>query len=90
MNPLESIKRLLQRLNALPMAQRVGILAMVALAVAVVVVTSIWTMAPNYQYLFTDLNETDASLIVQKLKADRIPYKLVKGGTAIMIPEEKV
>jgi len=90
MNPLESIKRLFQRFTALPMAQRVGILAVVALAVAVVAVTSMWTMAPNFQYLFTDLNETDASLIVQKLKDDRIPYRLVKGGTAVMIPEEKV
>lgn len=90
MNPFESIKRLLQRFIALPMAHRVGLLAMFGLAAAVIVATSMWTMAPNFQYLFTDLNETDASMIVQKLKSDKIPYKLVKGGTAVMIPEEKV
>jgi len=90
MNPSESIKRLIQRFTALPMAQRVGLLVMIALAAAVIVVTSMWTMSPNYQYLFTELNETDASLIVQKLKADKIPYKLAKGGTAVMVPEEKV
>lgn len=90
MNLVDFFKRLAQRFGVMSMGQRMGLLALVGLAVAVVTVTSMWTLAPKYQYLFTDLSATDASLIVQKLKDDRIPYKLTKGGTAVMIPEEKV
>ncbi|MCK7467206.1 MAG: hypothetical protein MZU91_03000 [Desulfosudis oleivorans] len=50
------------------MGQRFGLLAVSGLAVAVVVVSLMWATAPKYQYLFTDLDEQDASLIVQDLK----------------------
>ncbi|MBN2298460.1 MAG: flagellar M-ring protein FliF [Deltaproteobacteria bacterium] len=72
------------------MGQRFGLFAVIGLAAAVISVTLMWTIAPTYQYLFTDLDEADASLIVQHLKENRTPYKLTKGGTAVMIPEENV
>lgn len=49
-----------------------------------------WAFEPKYQYLFTNLDEGDASLIVQDLKESRIPYKLTKGGTGVMVPEKNV
>lgn len=70
--------------------QKIAILGVTGLAVAVIVVSLMWALEPKYQYLFTNLDESDASLIVQDLKQSRIPYKLVKGGTAIMIPEKSV
>jgi len=90
MNPSDILNKFRQQFGAMSMGQKVGLFALMGLAVAVVVVTLMWTLAPKFQYLFTDLNATDAALIVQKLKDDRIPYKLVKGGTAIMIQEDKV
>ncbi len=79
-----------KRLSGMSMGQVFALLSVTALAAAVIIVTLMWTLAPKYQYLFTDLDDADASLIIQNLKDNRIPYKLVKGGTAIMIPEENV
>jgi len=84
------IKQLPAKFGAMSMGQRFGLLAVSGLAVAVVVVSLMWATAPKYQYLFTDLAEQDASLIVQDLKESRIPYQLTKGGTSIMIPEANV
>ncbi|HDP25242.1 MAG TPA: flagellar M-ring protein FliF [Deltaproteobacteria bacterium] len=78
------------RFSAMSMGQRFGLFAACGLVLAVVLVTLMWSLAPKYQYLFTDLSEADASMIVQNLKENRVPYKLVKGGSAIMIPEESV
>ena len=90
MNMKEFLTGLKEKLASLSMGQKVGILSLLGLGVAVFVVTLMWTLAPNYQYLFTDLSDTDASLIVQNLKENRIPYKLTNGGTAVMVPESKV
>ncbi|MGO9146330.1 MAG: flagellar basal-body MS-ring/collar protein FliF [Desulfomonilia bacterium] len=87
---INSLKQLPAKFGAMSMSQRFGLLAVVGLAAAVLVVSLMWATAPKYQYLFTDLNEQDASLIVQNLKENRIPYQLTKGGTAIMIPEANV
>ncbi|HPC47087.1 MAG TPA: flagellar basal-body MS-ring/collar protein FliF, partial [Deltaproteobacteria bacterium] len=84
------IKQLPSKFVAMSMAQRVGVLAVAAMAVAVVVVGLMWATAPTYQYLFTGLSEQDASLVVQHLKDSRIPYRLSKGGSAVMIPEKLV
>lgn len=87
---MKTLSQLPAKFMAMSMTQRFGLLAVSAMAVAVVVVGLMWATAPKYQYLFTDLNEQDASLVVQHLKDGRISYRLAKGGTAIMIPEKSV
>ena len=81
---MKTLSQLPAKFMAMSMPQRFGLLAVSAMAVAVVVVGLMWATAPKYQYLFTDLNEQDASLVVQHLKDGRISYRLAKGGTAIM------
>jgi len=44
----------------------------------------------NYQPLFSGLAVEDASMIVAKLKEQKVPYKLGLGGTTIYVPKEKV
>ena len=44
----------------------------------------------NYNTLFAGLSTEDASMIVAKLKEQKVPYKLGLGGTAIYVPKEKV
>lgn len=87
---IDLIRQLPAKFLAMSMAQRVGLLAVSAMAVAVIVVSLMWATSPKYQYLYTDLNEQDASLVVQHLKDGRIPYRLTKGGSAVMIPEKNV
>lgn len=44
----------------------------------------------QYSYLYTELSTEDAAAIVEKLKTQQVPYKIENGGTAIMVPEERV
>src|SRR5689334_3116858 len=44
----------------------------------------------KYAYLYTDLGTQDAASIMQKLETSQVPHKLENGGTAIMVPEERV
>ncbi len=82
--------QLIKRFTSMNMGQKFALFTVSGLTAAVIIVSLMWSLAPTYQYLFTDLDEADASMIVQHLKENRIQYKLAKGGTAVMIPEENV
>jgi len=84
------LTQLITRFTSMSMGQKFGLFAVTGLTAAVIIVSMMWSFAPTYQYLFTDLDDADASMIIQHLKENRIQYKLVKGGSAIMIPEENV
>jgi flagellar M-ring protein FliF len=44
----------------------------------------------DYQALFAGLSTEDASMVVSKLKEQKIPYKLGLGGSTISVPKEKM
>ncbi|HEY3277587.1 MAG TPA: flagellar basal-body MS-ring/collar protein FliF [Syntrophorhabdaceae bacterium] len=44
----------------------------------------------QYHTLFAGLSTEDASMIVTKLKEQKVPYKLGLGGNTISVPKEKV
>jgi flagellar M-ring protein FliF len=45
---------------------------------------------PQYSPLFTNLTAADASAMTTKLSADKVPYQLTDGGTAILVPQGDV
>src|SRR5438445_5258836 len=55
-----------------------------------VLVVSVVSTRENFTYLFTDLSADDAAAIAAKLKETKIPYRVEAGGTAVLVPEEKV
>ncbi len=69
-------------------------LAVMGLLVAALLVGGMtfmrWASAPSYGVLFSGLDAKDASQVVDKLKGEGVPYKLVSDGTAIMVPTSKV
>ena len=90
MTTQEFFKSAGEQFKNLSMGRKVGLFAVLALAIAAIVVSSMWATAPRYEYLFTDLTDTDAALIVQELKGNNIPYRLAKNGTAVMVPDKNV
>jgi flagellar M-ring protein FliF len=44
----------------------------------------------EYQPLFAGLSTEDASMVVARLKEQKIPYKLGANGTTVSVPKEKV
>jgi flagellar M-ring protein FliF len=69
--------------------------AKIVLAVSLAVVGGglIYIMAADhtsYTPLFTGLSIVDASKITEELKKSKIPFRIEAGGTAVLVPEEKV
>jgi flagellar M-ring protein FliF len=51
---------------------------------------STWASTPSYAPLFTNLAPADASAIIDKLNANKTPYKLTANGTEIMVADKDV
>lgn len=60
----------------------------ITLAISALILSVIIIQAPSYSVLFSNLTDEDAGLIVQKLKEQKIPYRL--DGNVIKVPHDKV
>lgn len=85
-----SPQQMLQQLNNLSQRQKLAGAAAIALALALVVGTLLWTRAPEYAVLFANLEERDGGAIVTALQQRNIPYSIGSGGGAIMVPSDRV
>jgi flagellar M-ring protein FliF len=74
--------RLSPRARALFMLGAAGLIAVVAAA-------WLWSTAPNYGILFTNVSDRDGGAILAQLTQMNIPYKNAEGGT-ILVPGDKV
>jgi len=50
----------------------------------------VWSNRTDFQTVYANVPPEDASQIVEKLKEQKIPYRLVANGTGIMVPADKV
>ena len=66
----------------------VGLLAVVALLGGMMFMR--WASTPSYSVLFTGLDAKGAQSVVDKLKTDKVPYKLADQGSAVLVPQAKV
>lgn len=78
---------LLSRLNA---KQKLGAMAAIALAIAILVGTWLWTKDPPYGILFANLTDQDGGQIITLLQQQNVPYKYTEGGGAIKVPVSMV
>jgi flagellar M-ring protein FliF len=91
MKPLtDALAPLLERLKGLSLKQRMALITVLAVFVAVGL--WVWAAATTVRYgvLFANLEQSDASQIIEKLREQKVPYKLEHGGTEILVPEETV
>ena len=76
--------------NRLPMTGRVAT-ALAAIATLGLVGAIIYYGSQgDYGVLFSDLKPADAQTIVEKLKAENVPYTLTASGTTVSVPAERV
>ncbi|MET0659445.1 MAG: flagellar basal-body MS-ring/collar protein FliF, partial [Steroidobacteraceae bacterium] len=76
--------------SRLSAAGRWGLAAAAALILALVTWLSVVFLMPEYSVLFSDLTQRDAAVIVERLKENKIKYRLDAGGTTVTVPAEKV
>lgn len=61
-----------------------------AITIGFFIFLSIRLSTPNMSLLFSGLDLSDSSKIIQNLEAQAIPYKLVGDGGTILVPEDQV
>ncbi|ODP31172.1 flagellar basal-body MS-ring/collar protein FliF [Pandoraea sp. ISTKB] len=64
----------------------IGGAALVALLIAVF----LWSRAPDYKVLYSNLSDRDGGAIITSLQQMNVPYKFAEGGGAILVPAEQV
>lgn len=85
-----AFRRFGDTLRAFTIAQRtVAIIGLAVLALGIAAL-AMWAAKPSYSPLFTGLSATDASTIVEQLRADGVAYELTNGGGTILVPEANV
>src|SRR5579859_1024949 len=84
------LKQLKAMWDSLSLPKRLALIFGTLGVAVLVLVVSIVSTHETYTYLFTDLSTDDASAIAAKLKETKVPYRVEAGGTAVLVPEERV
>lgn len=78
---------LLKRIRQVPY---LPLIMAVAAFATVLMVLLLWARSPDYKVLFSNLSDRDGSAIVTQLDQMKVPYRLMQGGTSVMIPADQV
>ena len=76
--------------DVLTMVRQFGLLLAIAGSLALAAWLVLWLKDPNYSVLFASMDSSEASLIMQQLQQDKIPYKLDENTGALMVPSGDV
>ncbi len=88
--PLAVVPGPLSRLSAMPASARMKLGIGVAGLVAVIVAIGMWSSQGDYRVLFANLPDKEGGAVVAQLATMQVPYRFAEGGTAILVPADKV
>ncbi|MCS6785664.1 MAG: flagellar basal-body MS-ring/collar protein FliF [Thiobacillaceae bacterium] len=78
-----------QRLNELTPGRKLALAVAVAAGIALIVALWLWSRAPDYRVLFSNLSERDGGAVIAALQQMNVPYRTEAGG-AILVPADQV
>jgi len=84
------LRQLGERFNQLSQGKKVAALSLVALALASLVVMSLWLKSPDYQLLYANLSNEDAAAVIEKLKSQKVPYEITNNGRTIRVASDMI
>lgn len=87
--PRQVLDTVLQRYTELPPARKLGLAVALAAAIALIVGMLLWSRAPEYRVLFSNLSERDGGAVIATLQQMNVPYRTEAGG-AILVPADQV
>ena len=64
--------------------------AAIAMVLGIMAAVWIWNLKPDYRVLLTNYSDRDGGAIVASLQQMNIPYQFSEGGSAILVPAERV
>ncbi|NZA27898.1 flagellar M-ring protein FliF [Luteimonas sp. SJ-92] len=82
--------QMLDRLQQMQLAQRLGKMLLLAAAVAIGLMVFFWSQKPQYTPLYAGLDAQATSEAADLLRAAQIPFRLDQASGAISVPEEHV
>jgi flagellar M-ring protein FliF len=80
----------LARLAAMPAAAKMKLGGGLAALAAVVIAIGLWSSQGDYRVLFANLPDKEGGAVVAQLAQMQVPYKFAEGGSAILVPADKV
>jgi flagellar M-ring protein FliF len=87
---MPQLQQLLEFVQSLSIKQKIMTLFVIGAVVSGFILLMTWTNRPDYEVLYTNLNQDDAAGIIAKLKEKKTPYQLEQNGTVITVPRENV
>jgi len=87
---MADMKKLAESLSELSLSKKILIAMFFAGGFALITVLWLWTQAPEFRVLYTNLSPEDAGAVVEKFKEQHIPYQFSGGGSTILVPSEQV
>lgn len=79
-----------QRLSGLESGQRMRLVLGAVVAIAIVIAGIVMGSTPDWRVLYANLADKDGGAIIAQLSQMNVPYKYTGGGSAILVPADKV
>ena len=80
----------LEAFNRLTAGQKLGTMLILAISIALLVGTWLWSRSIDYSILFSNVSEKDGGDIIASLQQLNVPYRFSEGGGAILVPASQV
>jgi flagellar M-ring protein FliF len=77
-------------LNRFTLSQKIFLGSVIILTIIGIMLVVNMAGSFNYGVLFANLSAKDSGLIMEQLKAKKVPYKLEAGGSVVKVPENKI
>lgn len=84
-NPDEGAHPVLAGFNKLTIVRQAGVIAGVALVIALAIAIMIWSQDPSYKPLITRLQDHNAQDIIEVLQREGIPFEIDPGSQILMV-----
>ena len=81
---------LIANFGALTLGQRLGVVVVLALAIATIPMLLLLGKEPELVVLFSQLDSEDTRAIIQELGKQGVTYEMGEGGNSIRVPAERV
>lgn len=89
--PLRQIFLQLQNLfKNISVGKRIAILILAVGSISGFIFLMSWAGKPEFHPLFANLDSQDASMVLDRLKDQKIPYRIASNGSTILIPQEHI
>ena len=88
--PKNGLQMLVATVAAWPWSRKIALMTVTMLSIGLFAFIIMQAKTADYQLLYGNLTETDASAMTQLLKAQNIPYQLSNNGHNILVPTKSV